>query len=58
MSFLNKIEDWIIKQTLRPTDYDLQPAGHPPNDDIPIAFTLFVLFSLAIVATCGHFLAH
>ena len=58
MSILNKVEDWIIKQTMTPTDFDLHPAGHPPSDDVPIALTLFVLLSLAVVATCGHLLAH
>ena len=57
MSILNRVEEWIIKQTLKPTDYDLHPVGHPPKDDVPIALTLFVLFSLALVATCGHFFA-
>jgi hypothetical protein len=57
MSFLNRAEDWIVRQLMKPTDYDLHPAGHPPKDDVPIALTLFVLFSLAIVATCGHYFA-
>jgi hypothetical protein len=58
MGFLNKAEDWLITHLMKPTDFDLQPVGHPPKDDVPIALTLFVLFSLALVATCGHFFAH
>jgi hypothetical protein len=57
MSFLNKIEDWIIRQTLQPP-LETSPMLPSPKDDVPIALTLFVLFSLVIVATCGHYFAH
>jgi hypothetical protein len=56
MSFLNKIEDWLIRQTLQPP-LETHPVA-PAKDDVPIALTLFVLGMLAIVATCGHYLAH
>jgi hypothetical protein len=57
MSFLNKAEDWIIRKLMSPSDFDLHPSDHPPNDDIAIAWSLFTLLLLATAATCGTCLA-
>jgi len=56
MSILNKIEDWLIRQTLQPP-IETHPVLPIRKDELPIALTLFVLFCLGLVMTCGHYFA-
>lgn len=55
MSFLNKVEDWIIRNTMKPS-LKTSPISIGPKDDVPISLALFVLLELGIVATCSYFL--
>lgn len=56
MSFLNRVEEWIVNQlTYKPT---LQPIVDPPSDDGLMASIVFAGFLLIVAGICGHCLAH
>jgi hypothetical protein len=52
MSILNKVEDWIMRNTLEPF-----PVSPPPSDDGVLALLMFTGFLLVVGITCGRCLA-
>ena len=57
MNFLNRAEDWLIRKLMTPTDFDMQPVGHPPSDDGCLSLLVFVCILVITAITCGHCLA-
>lgn len=55
MSLLERMEDWLVRKTMR--QLDIIPVGHPPSDDGMIALTVFVFILIGVAATCSHCLA-
>jgi hypothetical protein len=55
MSFLGKVEDWLIRRTLQPV-YVGQTV-EPPSDDGAWALAVFLLLLVASAVTCGQCLA-
>jgi hypothetical protein len=52
MSLLNRVEDWIVRNTLEPF-----PVGRPPSDDGALALLMFTGVLLIVGITCGQCLA-
>lgn len=52
MSFLEKIEDWIISHTMPPIEYVGHPHRDAPPDDVPLAFGMLLVVCMLVV-TCG-----
>jgi hypothetical protein len=56
MSFLNRLEDWLIRQTLQPP-LETHPALPEKPDEVPVLLTLLIVALLGTAVTCGHYLA-
>jgi hypothetical protein len=56
MSVLTDIEDWFIRQTMKPTPLETHPVL-APHDDAPLAFAMFVSVLFLIVTVAGHCIA-
>jgi hypothetical protein len=56
MSVLTDIEDWFIRQTMKPTPLETHPVM-APHDDAPLAFAMFVSVLFLIVTVAGHCIA-
>jgi len=56
MGWLTDLEDWLIRQTMKPAPLETHPVL-APHDDAPLAFALFMVVIFSIVAGTAHCLA-
>ena len=58
MQILDKVEDWIVRATLKPLPPDMPKHEPPPKDDGALALAFFMVLCLSVSVAAGWYLAH